>query len=194
MKVTTIKLVFILLAVSFFQIASAQSSTSNDDASVPAFLLGPGDILDISIWKEEGMQKEVMIRPDGGISFPLVGEIHAGGKSTEQLQAEIKKKVARFIPDAVVTVGVVQINSNTVYVLGKVTRPGQYIAKHYVDVTQALAMAGGLTAYAAANSIKILRRIGTKHQVFEFKYGDVEDGDDLKQNIVLESGDVIIVP
>ncbi|MDH5573222.1 MAG: polysaccharide biosynthesis/export family protein [Gammaproteobacteria bacterium] len=187
------RLVLILLAACLIHPAYAQAPVSRD-ATVPAYLLGPGDILDISIWKEEGMQKEVIIRPDGAISFPLVGEIHAGGKSIEGLQAEIKKKVGRFIPDAVVTVGVLQINSNVVYVLGKVNRPGQYAAKHYVDVTQALAMAGGLTAYAAANSIKILRRSGTKHQVFEFKYGDVEDGDDLKQNIVLESGDVIIVP
>ena len=194
MKLIITKLVLIILAVNIFHIASAGPSTSTNDAAVPAYLLGAGDILDISIWKEEGMQREVSIRPDGGISFPLVGEIQAGGKSTEQLQAEIKKKISRFIPDAVVTVGVLQINSNVVYVLGKVNRPGQYIAKHYVDVTQALAMAGGLTAYAAANSIKILRRVGTKHKVFEFKYGDVEDGDDLKQNIVLKSGDVIIVP
>ncbi|MCW9023138.1 MAG: polysaccharide export protein [Gammaproteobacteria bacterium] len=194
MKLTFKTLIIMLLSVSMFGTVTAQQKKQASDTAVPAFILGAGDVLDISIWKEEGMQREVMIRPDGGISFPLIGDIQAGGKTTEQLQTEVKNKVQKFIPDAVVTVGVIQVNSNTVYVLGKVNRPGQYVAKHYVDVTQALAMAGGLTAYAAANSIKVLRRIGTQQTVFEFKYGDVEDGDDLKQNIILKNGDVIIVP
>ncbi len=166
---------------------------SQDDIS-PAYLIGAGDVLEISVWKEEGLQREVLVRPDGGIDFPLVGELQAGGKTTEGLQAEIIKKIKRFIPDAVVTVSVMQVFNNTIYVLGKVARPGQYVAKHYMDVTQALAMAGGLTPYAAAGSIKILRRSGVKQKVFQFDYGDIEDGENLQQNIVLKNGDVVIVP
>jgi len=166
---------------------------SHDDVS-PAYLLGAGDILRISVWKEEGLQQDVLVRPDGGIDFPLVGELQAGGKTTEELQAEIVKKIKRFIPDAVVTVSVFEIYNNTIYVLGKVARPGQYVAKHYMDVAQALAMAGGLTPYAAASSIKVLRRSGVKQTVFKFDYAEIEDGENLQQNIVLKNGDVVIVP
>ncbi len=166
---------------------------SHDDVS-PAYLIGAGDMLQISVWKEDGLQQEVLVRPDGGIDFPLVGELQAGGKTTVELQAEIVKKIKRFIPDAVVTVSVFQIYNNTIYVLGKVARPGQYVAKHYMDVTQALAMAGGLTPYAATSSIKVLRRSGVKQTVFKFNYGEIEDGENLQQNIVLKNGDVVIVP
>ena len=167
---------------------------NSDDVS-PVYLIGAGDVLQISVWKEDGLQQEVLVRPDGGIDFPLVGELQAGGKSTVELQDEIVKKIKRFIPDAVVTVTVSQIYNNTIYVLGKVARPGQYVAKHYMDVTQALAMAGGLTPYAAASSIKVLRRSGGMIQeVFNFDYGEIEDGENLQQNIVLKNGDVVIVP
>ncbi len=167
---------------------------NSDDVS-PVYLIGAGDVLQISVWKEDGLQQEVLVRPDGGIDFPLVGELQAGGKSTVELQDEIVKKIKRFIPDAVVTVTVSQIYNNTIYVLGKVARPGQYVAKHYMDVTQALAMAGGLTPYAAASSIKVLRRSGGMSQeVFNFDYGEIEDGENLQQNIVLKNGDVVIVP
>ncbi len=166
---------------------------TQDDIS-PTYLIGAGDVLDISVWKEEGLQQKVIVRPDGGVDFPLVGELQAGGKTTEALQAEIIKKIKRYIPDAVVTVSVVQVFNNTIYVLGKVARPGQYIAKHYMDVTQALAMAGGLTPYAATGSIKVLRRSGVKQKVFQFDYGEIEDGENLEQNIILKNGDVVIVP
>ncbi len=166
---------------------------SHDDV-LPAYLIGAGDVLDISVWKEEGLQRQLLVRPDGGIDFPLVGELQAGGKTTKELQVEIVKKIKRFIPDAVVTVSIFQIYNNTIYVLGKVARPGQYVAKHYMDVTQALAMAGGLTPYAAAGSIKVLRRSGVKQKVFKFNYAEIEDGENLQQNIVLKNGDVVIVP
>jgi len=186
---------------AFAEEAPATSTLNYEDVTPlnhtdisPAYHIGAGDVLEISVWKEEGLQREVLVRPDGGIDFPLVGEIQAGGKSTVELQNEIKNKIKRFIPDAVVTVGVTQIYNNTIYVLGKVARPGQYIAKHYMDVTQALAMAGGLTPYAATGSIKILRRSGVQQTVFQFDYGDIEDGENLQQNIVLQNGDVVIVP
>lgn len=159
-----------------------------------AYLIAAGDVLDISIWKEDGLEREVLVRPDGGIDFPLVGELKAGGKTTRALQVEIKKKIERFITDAVVTVSLKQIYGNTIYVLGKVARPGEYVARHYMDITQALALAGGLTPYAAASSIKVLRRAGVKEKVFKFDYSDIEDGDNLQQNIVLKNGDVVIVP
>ncbi len=166
---------------------------SHHDTPAP-YLIGAGDVLDISVWKEDGLEQEVLVRPDGGIDFPLVGELQAGGKTTRALQAEIEKKIKRFITDPVVTVSVKQIYGNTIYVLGKVARPGEFVAKHYLDITQALAMAGGLTPYADAGSIKVLRRSGVKQKVFKFDYSDIEDGENLQQNIILKNGDVVIVP
>ncbi len=166
----------------------------NHDDVPTAYLIAAGDVLDISVWKEDGLELEVLVRPDGGIDFPLIGELKAGGKTAKVLQAEIKKRIKRFITDPVVTVSLKKIYGNTIYVLGKVARPGEYVARHYMDITQALALAGGLTPYAAASSIKVLRRNGVKQEVFKFDYSDVEDGENLQQNIILKNGDVVIVP
>lgn len=161
---------------------------------IPVYQIGPGDVLNISVWKEEGLQQEVLIRPDGGMSFPLAGDVMAGGKSVAELQAVLTNKIKRYIPDPVVTVSVRQIQNNKIFVVGKVNRPGEFVATHYVDVMQALAMAGGLNAYASSNNIKILRRIDGKVRSMEFEYDDVASGSQLQQNILLNSGDVVVVP
>lgn len=169
------------------------------DADTPAssqdtYLVQPGDVLTISVWREEGLEREVLVRPDGGLSFPLVGNVQASGKSIEQLQAEVAGKLKRFIPEPSVTVAVLKLDGNKVYVIGKVNRPGEFPVTRNVDVVQALAMAGGMTPYAAVNKIHILRRTGGKQTAIPFAYGDVEKGQDLEQNIVLKAGDVVVVP
>ena len=167
------------------------------------YLLSPGDVLEISVWKEEGLQKEVLVRPDGGISFPLVGELQAGGKTAPQVQQLVAAQIKRFIPDPVVTVSVLKVNSK-IYVVGKVLRPGEFVITQYADVMQALAMAGGLNPYAKPNDIKILRRIAVKEAAISaeigksiamsFEYDDVSKGKSLDQNIILQNGDVVVVP
>lgn len=167
------------------------------------YLLSPGDVLEISVWKEEGLQKEILIRPDGGISFPLVGELQAGGKTAPQVQQLVAAQIKRFIPDPVVTVSVLKVNSK-IFVVGKVLRPGEFIITQYADVMQALAMAGGLNPYAKPNDIKILRRIAVKEPTMsaesgkeiamDFEYDDVSKGKSLDQNIILQNGDVVVVP
>ena len=184
---------FLASAVFLFTLSShAGPTTSGND--LPSYLIGPGDILEISVWKEEGLQKEVLVRPDGGISFPLVGEIEAGGKTAVQLQESIVKNIKRFIPDPVVTVSVLKVNDNKIFVVGKVKRAGEFIATHYIDIMQALAMAGGLDPYAKSGDIKILRRVNGKTQAIPFEYDTVAQGDRLEQNIILKSGDVVVVP
>lgn len=163
-------------------------------AALPDYGIQPGDVLTISVWKEEGLQSEVLVRPDGGISFPLVGDVSAAGKSVQQLSALISERLAKYIPDPVVTVAVKALTGNTVYVIGKVNRPGEFPATHYLDVMQALSMAGGANAFAALNDIKILRRVGGKQSAISFRYGDVESGKKLEQNIILQSGDIVVVP
>lgn len=166
-------------------------------SSVPAeiaYEIQPGDILDISVWKEEDLQRQAPVRPDGGISIPLVGEVSTTGLTTEALRERIASELSRYIPDPVVTVGILQLTGNKIYVIGKVNRPGEFPATRYVDVVQALSMAGGMTPYAAVNKIKILRRENNGLKAIPFEYGDIEKGENLEQNIVLQSGDVVVVP
>jgi len=169
-------------------------ATTAPGGSAATYTVQPADILEISVWKEEDLQREVLVRPDGGISFPLVGDIKAQGKSVEQIRSEVVTKLKKYIPDPVVTVVVKQILGNRIYVIGKVNRPGEFVVGRYVDVMQALSMAGGASTFASLNDIKILRRIGNKQTAIPFRYSDIEKGRNLDQNIILQDGDVVVVP
>jgi polysaccharide biosynthesis/export protein len=162
--------------------------------AMPDYQIGPEDVLEISVWKEEGLKKEVLVRPDGGIAFPLVGDMQAAGKTARQLQQEITQRLEKFMSDPVVSVAVLKVAGNKIYVIGRVNKPGEYIAGRYVDVLQVLSMAGGLTPFAAENDIKVLRKEQGKDLVFPFRYSDVKKGSNLDQNIVLKGGDVVVVP
>lgn len=195
-----------VFGMTFNFIAVAQETQTPVDAAknAPAvveaatidsgYQIGPEDVLEISVWKEEGLKKEVLVRPDGGISFPLIGEIQAAGKTEGQLQKEITQRLDKFIPDPVVSVSVLKVAGNKIYVIGKVNKPGEYAAGRYVDVLQVLSMAGGLTPFAAENGIKVLRKEGGKDTVFRFRYSQVKNGENLEQNIQLKGGDVVVVP
>jgi polysaccharide export outer membrane protein len=150
--------------------------------------------LQISVWGEEDLQGQVLVRPDGGISFPLCGDISAKNRSVVDLQEEIASRLSRYVSDPVVTVSVAQVQGNKVYVIGQVARPGFFVVNPQVDVLQALSMAGGTTPYANLNDIKILRRTGERQEVLDFRYNDVINGRRLEQNIILQSGDIVIVP
>jgi polysaccharide export outer membrane protein len=191
-RVSRRSVIGIVIALSSFGIhfSYAQTAGLNEE-----YRIGPEDVLEISVWKEEGLERQVLVRPDGGISFPLAGDVRAAGKTARELRREITKRIQKYIPDAVVTVSVVKLSGYTIFVLGKVKQPGQFVVGRYVDVLQALTLAGGLTAYASEDDIKILRRDKTgKEQVFSFDYDDMKDGKNLSQNIILKSGDVIVVP
>ncbi|MEO8019358.1 MAG: polysaccharide biosynthesis/export family protein [Pseudomonadota bacterium] len=168
-------------------------------ASAPAFAtesyrVQPGDLLTISVWKERDLQGDILVRPDGGLSFPLAGDVNADGKTTQELTDALAAKLKRYIPDPVVTVSVKQIGGNRIYVLGKVSRPGEFMFSKPVDVMQALALAGGATPFAEVNDIRILRREGGVVRSLTFKYAEVERGKELAQNVLLQSGDTVVVP
>lgn len=163
-------------------------------ASEDTYLIQPGDVLEISVWKEEDLNKQVLVRPDGGISFPLAGDLQAANSSIKSLQSLITERLEKYIPDPLVTVAILKLDGNKVYVIGKVNRPGDFTATRNLDVVQALSMAGGMTPYAATNKISILRRTNGKLSSIPFRYGDIEKGEDLQQNIILHSGDVVLVP
>jgi polysaccharide export outer membrane protein len=159
-----------------------------------SYRLAPEDVVEISVWKEEGLRKELLVRPDGGVSFPLIGELQAAGKTAEEIRAEVAARLGNKINDPVVSVSVLKASGNKIYVIGRVARPGEYVAGRYLDVLQALAVAGGLTPFAAEDDIRILRKRAGRDEVFEFEYSDVRRGRKLEQNIMLQGGDVVVVP
>jgi polysaccharide export outer membrane protein len=163
-------------------------------AETANYFLQPGDVLSVSVWKEVDLQQSVLVRPDGGVSFPLVGDIQASGKTVEDVRKIITRKLAKLIPDVQVSVALQELNGNLIYVVGKVNRPGVFPFSRNVDVLQALGMAGGATAFAALNDIKVLRRTSGQLKSIQFRYGDLEKGKNLQQNIILQSGDTVLVP
>jgi polysaccharide export outer membrane protein len=163
-------------------------------ADSDAYRIQPGDTLTVSVWKEQDLHSEVLVRSDGGVSFPLAGELQAAGHTVDELNTAIKEKIKEYIPDAVVTVAVKEIGGNRVYVIGKVNRPGEFSFRGPIDVMQALSMAGGATSFAAVNDIHILRRDSGKQQAIPFHYSDIENGRKLEQNILLRAGDTVVVP
>ena len=164
------------------------------DSETGAYLLNPGDRLSITVWKEQDLQRQVLVRPDGSFSFPLAGDINARNKSVEQVRDELAQRLSRFIPDPVVTVATEEVLGNRIYVIGQVNRPGEFVASSRVDVVQALSIAGGFAVFAQKNDVKILRRVNGELQAIPFRYGDIEKGKNLGQNQILQSGDVIVVP
>ena len=160
-----------------------------------SYAVKPGDVLSISVWKEPDLQMPVLVRPDGFFSFPLVGEVDARGRTVPELNKIVADRLGKYIADAVVTVSMQEIRGNKVYVIGQVNTPGEFIVNPSVNVMQALSMAGGLTPFASAGQIMVLRR-GSEggNTALPFSYPEVARGRSLDQNIELQSGDVIVVP
>ena len=172
-------------------LADSVDKTAPVDA---AYLVQPGDSLTITVWKEQDLQGEFLVRPDGGLTFPLAGNIEAGGHTVEEIRTALTSRLAKYVPDPVVTVGVKTVNGSMIFVVGKVNRPGNFPLIRPIDVMQALSLAGGATPYADVDGIRILRRDGERQLVFRFRYDDVRRGRALSQNILLQSGDTVVVP
>lgn len=176
--------------------SSPDAAKTSDTPTTPAdiYIIQPGDILTVDVWKEKDLQRDIMVQPDGGINFPLAGSIDAAGKNVAQLQKELATKLSKYVPDPVVTLSVKQSLGNKIYIIGNVFKPGEYVAYRNMNIMQALSMAGGLTPYASENKVKVLRRVDGKSIAIPFKYSQVEKGEELEQNIILQGGDVVIVP
>jgi polysaccharide export outer membrane protein len=162
--------------------------------TVPDYILGPGDVLDISVWKDEALTRSVVVLPDGKITFPLAGDLLAGGRTVAELKKEIARRLERYVPELVLSVEVKQSNSMLIYVIGRVNGPGRQVLNTNVNVLQALAMAGGLNPFAAKDKIKVFRNEHGETRIIPFRYSEVVDGTNLADNIVLKRGDVIVVP
>ena len=188
---------FVLVATTLLlSICAATAFAANDSSNsvLEEYKIGTGDILDISVWKDPALTKQVIVLPDGKIHFPLVGELIAEGRSVAQLKDELESKIRVYIPDPVLSISISQVNSMLLYVIGKVNRPGHFILNSRINVLQALSMAGGLHPFAEEKKIRIYRQQHGKILQFPFNYRDVAEGANLSQNIILQRGDVIVVP
>jgi polysaccharide export outer membrane protein len=174
--------------------AQANNAPSTPAPVDPSYLVQPGDTLQISVWKESELQGEMLVRPDGGLTFPLAGEVQAAGHTVEDIRKTLVSRLSKYVPEPVVTVVVKKADGSRIFVVGKVNRPGAFQLYGPIDVMQALSLAGGTTPFADVNGIRILRRDGDHEQVFRFRYDDVRRGKELTQNILLHSGDTVVVP
>lgn len=173
-----------------------EAMLSSDQGALDAagYVLEPGDIVRISLWREPGLDDTVLVRPDGGISFPLAGELLAEGKTIAEVRAEVTQRLAEFIPDPVVTVSLQQNDGNRIFVTGRVNKPGTFVLTRPVDIMQAISIAGGLSPFADKQSIRLIRRQSGQQIAIPFNYKRVQNGEDLQQNILLQAGDTIVVP
>jgi len=183
--------VVLCLALVFLLTISQAAFAGNDSER---YTISSGDVLEISVWRDESLSRQIIVPPDGFISFPLIGDIDVAGMTVTQLRAVVTDKIKEYVPDATVTVLLLQINSLRAYVIGKVNNPGQFPIDMKTSVIQLLTMAGGLNQFADSDSIMILRQQKDKIIRIPFNYKDLEKGKNLDQNIIIQRGDVIVVP
>jgi len=188
------KAIMVVLMVLLMAATTAAADEKKPKWVEDDYIIGPGDTLEVSVWKDPELTKAVTVLPDGKFSFPLIGEVRAGGKTVAELHKELKTGLNRFVPDVNLHVGVQQVNSMVIYVIGEVNSPGRLGMNANVNVLQALTMAGGLGEFADQDGIKIFRQIGAHTQIIDFDYKTVINGKNLEQNIILQRGDIIVVP
>ena len=158
------------------------------------YVIGPEDLLDISVWKEPELTRSVPVRPDGKISLPLLNDVQAAGETPTELAGRLTESLRRYVTNPQVTVIVTAINSQRIYLLGEVTRPGAYPLLPGMTVLQALSSAGGLTQYARTQKIYVLRDAQGVQRKLLFNYKSFLSGKDPEQNVLLQVGDTIVVP
>jgi polysaccharide biosynthesis/export protein len=158
------------------------------------YVIQPGDVLEIFVWKEPDLTRKVIVRPDGYISFPLVQDLKAGGVNPGELKSRVEERLKEYLSAPSVTVIVDSIKSYVVYVVGKVQKPGGITVEKPLNVLQALALAGGFQDYAKESAMTVIRRTQKETLVFDFDYKEVTNGKRTDQNIQLLSGDVVVVP
>lgn len=189
LKSSLVLLFFFVFSVGAVNLQAAPPE-ENDDT----YVIGAGDVLTITVWREPSISGEYPVRPDGKITFPLINDIKAQGLTPLKLKENLEKRLKDYIANPIVTVGVQQVNSKNIFILGKVNQPGKYPLLNPTTVLQAIAQAGGLAEWAEGDDIVILRTEKGKQKKIEFDYDKVSRGKELEQNIFLKPGDTIIVP
>lgn len=177
------------------QTAATPAPAAEAKTSAPAYALRHGDTLLVSVWREEALQKEVRVLPDGSITFPLAGRIEVAGLSSTEVEKRVADKLKAYIPDPVVSVVITELGGNQVYVLGKVLKPGPIqLSSRDSTVLHVLSQAGGLDKFADGGGVRVLRDGPQGTQVLSINYDRLIKGDSLNSNIRLQAGDTILVP
>lgn len=163
------------------------------------FLIGPEDVLIVTVWRNQELSKEVIVRPDGKISLPLLGDIAAAGLTAQALSKRVADALLEFMSSPTVSVQVKEINSYHIFAVGEVGRPGKIVLKSFTSVIQGISYAGGFTLFASRNNVHVLRNVmngqgETKQVMIPVPYQDIVKGKNLEANIILKAGDVIVVP
>jgi polysaccharide export outer membrane protein len=159
------------------------------------YVIGVADVLAINVWKDQELSAQAVVRPDGTITIPLVGDLDAAGRTTEELRREIKQRLARFVQQPVVTVALAEVNSYRFTVTGNVAHPGVFSAKYYLTVSEAISLAGGPNRYATADRVEILRAASAgRARRIPIDYDAILEGDRPDMDIVVLPGDTIYVP
>jgi polysaccharide export outer membrane protein len=189
-------MVLVAAAVIAGQSAGVRAEDTPIPVSLPAhYVIGPDDVLSVLFWKDKDMSSEVVVRPDGRISLPLLNDIHAGGLTPEQLRDIVTEQARRFVEEPSVTIVIKQINSRKLFITGEVEKPGPYPVTAPTTVIQLISMAGGLKEFADDKHILIMRSDAAGRQVgYPFNYHQVREGKNLRQNIELQPGDTVVVP
>lgn len=182
----------IFLSILLFSLGLTINVDASDSQSI--YRLKPGDEIEISVWKDESLSRQLIVPPDGFISFPLIGDIEVNHLTVSDLRKLVTEKLSEYVPDATVTVILLKISDPKAYVIGKVNKPGEFIISNNTNVMQILSMAGGLNPFASAGNTIILRQHQNSTLKIPFDYKEVEKGKNLEQNITLKPGDVVVVP
>ncbi len=177
-----------------FVLLAGAHLVSAQEISGSSYIIGVGDMLKVSVWKNEDLQAEVPVRPDGRISVPLVGEVHVAGLTPLEVQSLLTERYTSFVTAPSVSVLVTQVNSRKVFILGQVKQSGAFDILQPTNVMQALAMAGGISEFAKTNKIVVLREVNGIKKRWQVNIDAIASGKRPQDNMLLEPGDTIIVP
>ena len=172
---------------------AAAVGTSAVASVQPKFVIGVGDILSITFWREQALSGDVIVRPDGKISLPLLNDVQAAGYTPEQLAQTLEVAAVKYVDEPDVAVIVKEIRSRKVFLVGQVTTPGMIPLTGDMNVLQVIAIGGGLLEYADKKDIVVIRTASRQEMRFKFNYEDVLKGKNMKQNILLQPGDTVVV-
>lgn len=185
------RIIFFTLSLLLLCITATLASAADKP---DIYQLRQGDTVMISVWREDTLQKQVVVLPDGSITFPLIGRIEVAGLSTPEVERRITAKLKEYLPDPVVTVVIAGIDGNRAYVMGKVIHPGSLIINGPITVLQAISIVGGFDKFADEGSIKVIRATPNGQEIFPVHYKSIISGKDMSSNIQLRAGDTVVVP
>jgi polysaccharide export outer membrane protein len=180
----------LLLALAGAAVASGRTP----EDLPPGYVIGADDVLSIVFWREKDMSAEVIVRPDGRVTLPLINDIQAAGLTPAQLRDHIAEAARKYIEDPIPTVIVKEIRSRKVFITGQIEKSGSYAINNATTIVQLIAMAGGLREFAQSKNISVLRQQEGRQVIYRFSYQDVLDHKNLEQNIALQPGDTVVVP